>query len=141
MQTESSPVFIVGYVRIEDTIGSYTLSDAIIETPVEELLILLGLIRIAQQAVGIDHRMAMIVIGTHYLLYRMPHEIYVNGPGHIVSRKVNPVGVLHIDRRLLQLNEFLCESCLLFKIVYGFLARRYLIAVGDKTVQSTQMAQ
>lgn len=93
---ETSPILIKKNMRIEDTIGRYTLSNTIIEAPVEVFFILLRFIGITKQWVGIDHWMSLIVVSADHPLYGMSYEVYIDRSGHIVCREINPIHMLHI---------------------------------------------
>lgn len=77
---------------------AHPLSDAIIEVGVEEFLGLHRLIGIAQQALGEDQRMALVVVGTNHLLNGMANHVDVDGTRTVVLCEVDPIGVLHVDR-------------------------------------------
>jgi len=118
---------------------AHPLSDAIIEVGVEEFLGLHRLIGIAQQALGEDQRMALVVVGTNHLLNGMANHVDVDGTRTVVLCEVDPIGVLHVDRVFPQLEELL-HQILLILLGFGNRPRgTHDISVGVKSKTITQL--
>jgi len=139
VKRKSPPIAVKRIVGIKNTIWGYPIPDTIVERGVEILLGLNSLFGVSHQTLGEDQRMALVIVGTDNLLYRIANHVDVNWTGTPVLCEVDPIGVFHVGTVFTQFEELIHQILLILIAINNRPPRSDYIPVSAKSMSITQL--